>query len=470
MSEQGTAGHVSRVGMVVEDKYEVVRLLGAGGMGEVYEARHLQIARRVALKFLLPAVAADASLLERFRNEARAAGALRHENVAAVYDIGVAADRAPYIVMEFLEGRDCAEVLDAVKTFSPSRAASTIIQVCRGLSAAHSHGIIHRDLKPANLFLCRRADGAELVKILDFGIAKLRREAPVDHSTGEIFGTPFYMSPERARGDRAVDHRADIYASGVILYELLSGQRPYDGTSALQILHSILTREPEPLATLRRDIPASLCAVVHRAMAKLPEQRFASVEELERALHPFAPARESSLGSATRLGVTQPERNSDVAVSGTLPTAAFEAPRRGSFRSLVRARKHVAWAVAALAAFGITAWLLRSSDRGLDRTRAPAAASSARALPDAPPADRASGRSIDRPDVSERTGASPESRHIEPDLPRGAEPPRPPVPVSDRAATKRAARIVAAESHESGAAPAAPKPGALRIDHANPYQ
>lgn len=278
----------TRLGSVLDGKYELVRLLGRGGMGEVYEARHCQIGRRVALKFLLPDAARDERLVARFRVEARAAGSLAHENISAVYDVGCA-DGVHYLVMDYLDGADCARELASARVFSVSRAAEVGLQVCRGLASAHAHGIVHRDLKPANLFLCQRADGSELVKILDFGIAKLRVDGAslLATDTGATMGTPYYMSPEQARGDDGIDARTDLYALGVILYELLSGRRPIRGDMPLQVLHRILTETPKPLSRLRPELPPKLCAIVHRALAKARDERFASAEELARALSPF---------------------------------------------------------------------------------------------------------------------------------------------------------------------------------------
>ncbi len=209
----------------------MVRLLGSGGMGEVYEAQHSSIGRRFAIKFLHPLLAGNSEVVARFQREAQAAGGLENENIAAVVDIGTADDGAPYLVMEYLEGEDLAHLLVRGGPLPVPRAAYIIIQACRGLAAAHSRGIVHRDLKPENLFICKRNDGSDLVKVLDFGIAKLHTGRPGTGltQTGTTMGTPFYMSLEQARGAKEVDHRTDIYALGVILYEILSGTKPHPG-------------------------------------------------------------------------------------------------------------------------------------------------------------------------------------------------------------------------------------------------
>jgi len=280
----------SRVGEVVGEKYRLVRLLGEGGMGSVYEARHDVIGRRFAVKFLHAELASHPEILLRFRREAQAAGSLENENIAAVTDFGSSPDGAPYIVMEFLEGEDLAKTLARNGPLPVARAAHILIQVCRGLFAAHGRGIVHRDLKPENLLLQQRGDGGDLVKILDFGIAKLkstehRPEAAT--RTGITLGTPYYMPPEQARGQKELDERADIYALGVILFELLSGQKPHNGENYNAILYSILMGAAPRIEQFRPDLPPELAAVVHRAMAGEANQRYQSVSELSQALAPF---------------------------------------------------------------------------------------------------------------------------------------------------------------------------------------
>lgn len=281
--------HASRVGEVVGEKYRLVRLLGEGGMGSVYEARHDLIGRRFAVKFLHAELASHPEILARFRREAQAAGSLENENIAAVTDFGSSPDGAPYIVMEFLEGEDVAKTLARFGPMSIQRAAHILIQVCRGLFAAHGRGIVHRDLKPENLLLQQRGDGQDLVKILDFGIAKLKStEGPQNQTrTGITLGTPYYMPPEQARGQKELDERADIYALGVILFELLSGRKPHDGENYNSILYSILMQAAPRIETFRSDLPPDLAAIVHRAMAADPNDRFQTVSELSQALAPY---------------------------------------------------------------------------------------------------------------------------------------------------------------------------------------
>jgi serine/threonine-protein kinase len=277
-----------RVGAQV-DRYTIVRLLGKGGMGAVYEARHAKLGRRVAIKFLLPELAARAEILRRFENEAVAAGGLEHPNLVAVIDLGGAADGSPYLVMEFLQGEDCARLVRHVGALPVARAVNIVLQACRGVAVAHDAGIVHRDLKPENLFLTDVGDGGDQIKVLDFGIAKLR---PVDGQaatrTGSTFGTTHYMSPEQARGASEVDARTDVWSMGVVLYELLSGRKPFDAEQPLNVVHQILNATPPPLATARPGLPRGLVAAVERALRKDADARFPSIRALATALAPFA--------------------------------------------------------------------------------------------------------------------------------------------------------------------------------------
>jgi serine/threonine protein kinase len=277
----------SRVGSVV-DKYAIVRLLGKGGMGAVYEARHVALMRRVAVKFLLPELARNRELRHRFENEAKAAGRLEHQNVTAMTDFGVAPDGSPYLVMEFLHGEDCSKLIRRQGPLPVARVADIVTQACRGLSAAHRAQIIHRDLKPENLFLTRAGDGRDLVKVLDFGIAKLRlADGSFTTGTGAIFGTAHYMSPEQARGSSDVDGRTDVWALGAVLYELLSARKAFQGDQFLAVIDHILNRPPDALETLRPDLPPALVDLVGRALTKSAAERLASVEALAEKLAPF---------------------------------------------------------------------------------------------------------------------------------------------------------------------------------------
>jgi serine/threonine-protein kinase len=277
-------------GEVVGGKYRLTRFLAAGGMGSVYEAQHTVVKRRVAVKFLRADLAVERASLTRFQREAQAAGALESEHIAAALDFGIAGDGSPFIVMEYLVGESLASLLEREKRVPAGRAADLVAQACRGIETAHASGIVHRDLKPQNLFVARRQDGTDLVKVLDFGVAKLEAE---DHGagttrTGTVLGTPAYMSPEQARGEKLIDHRSDVYSLGAILYELLSGEKPHPGDSPNAVLYHIATHAPVPLAGLVPDLPEGLVAAIERAIAREPGERQASAAALAEELRAFA--------------------------------------------------------------------------------------------------------------------------------------------------------------------------------------
>ena len=254
----------SPIGKLVGGKYRIVRLLARGGMGVVYEAQHTVVRRRFAIKFLRRDLAERRDILNRFQREAEAAGALENDHVTAAIDFSISDDGTPYIVMEYLVGESLAALLEREGRLPIGRAADLVLQACRGVGAAHAAGIVHRDLKPHNLFVCRRDDGTDFVKVLDFGVAKLQAldEASAATRTGVVLGTAAYMSPEQARGDKLVDKRADVYALGAILYELVSLKRPHPGDSQNAILHHIATQPPVSLASVQPDLPADFVEVV----------------------------------------------------------------------------------------------------------------------------------------------------------------------------------------------------------------
>jgi serine/threonine-protein kinase len=348
-----------RVGQLLDRKYRIVRLLGEGGMGCVYEARHELIGRRIAIKFLHPDLALHSDILMRFRREAQAAGALESENIAAVTDFGESEDGAPYIVMEFLVGEDLAKLLQRTGPLPIERVIDVTLQACRGLAAAHDQGIVHRDLKPENLFVLRHGDGTDLIKVLDFGIAKLQRpDAASSTRTGAAMGTPYYMPREQARGQKDLDARADVYALGVIMYELLSGQKPYVGDGYNEILFRILTTTPPSLARLRPELPAALVSLVERAMAPEPAERIASVRELSTALTELLP-RVGTLPAAPAPAGTSAVAPAASTPSLTAPGAATTLPvptKRSSWGAFTLAGAVV------LAGLGSVAWRARRAE------------------------------------------------------------------------------------------------------------
>ena len=275
--------------------YEIVSPLGAGGMGEVYRARDARLSREVAIKLLPPELAGNPERLQRFEQEARLVGTLNHPNVLAVYDIGNA-DGVPYLVSELLEGQTLRERLRGIP-LGQRKAVEIAVQIAHGLAAAHERGIVHRDLKPENIFVT--ADGR--VKILDFGLAKtiassLRASgsetltvAGPQTQEGMVLGTVGYMSPEQVRGHSA-DQRSDIFSFGVILYEMLSGQRAFAGDSSVEVMNSILKEEPPEITTLRPNISHGLDRLVRRCLEKVPEERFQSAHDLAFALDAVGPS------------------------------------------------------------------------------------------------------------------------------------------------------------------------------------
>ena len=454
-----------RVGSVVAGKYRLVRLLGEGGMGEVYEAQHAIIGRRFAIKFLHAHLTRNPEVVARFQREAQAAGALENENIAAALDFGAADDGAPFLVMEFLEGEDLARLLARVGTLPVPRAVSIVIQACRGLLAAHDRQIVHRDLKPENLFICQRNDRSDLVKVLDFGIAKLCDMGAVTQS-GATMGTPSYMSMEQARGARDVDQRTDIYALGVILYETLGGAKPHPGSSCNEIIYHIITEPPRPLATLR-PLPPGLCAVVERAMAREACARFASVVDLAEALAPFAggpiaPLRpETAPRSATC--PLPPEACGPAPVWGgtaRLPAAGDETPlSKGTVRlpttneAASRGRRAGLWVALLVGVCGVgagAAWLLRSP-----------ASSRGRELPAVAPASRPTTEASPSPDAAPARAADPAARDQDA---------RPSGKLGSPDGGERPARVPAhARSDDSPARPASQRKNTRPFDRANPY-
>jgi serine/threonine-protein kinase len=281
-------------GDVLAGKYRIERVLGEGGMGVVVAALHLQLDERVAIKFLLPGALHNPEAVARFAREARAAVKIKSEHVARVSDVGTLETGAPYMVMEFLQGRDLAAVLAHGGPLAVADAAEYVLQACEALAEAHALGIVHRDLKPANLFLATRADGSPCVKVLDFGISKLTSASSSGADFGmtkthAIMGSPLYMSPEQMSSTRSVDARADIWAVGAILYELTTGSVPFLADSMPLLCGMILQEAPLAPRARRPDLPEAFDRLVLRCLEKDKNKRFQNVAELAVALAPFAP-------------------------------------------------------------------------------------------------------------------------------------------------------------------------------------
>jgi serine/threonine-protein kinase len=289
-------------GEVLDGKYRVEGIVGEGGMGAVAKATHLLRRAPVALKFMSGAVLSLPGAVERFVNEGVAASQIDSDHVVRIFDVGRLPSGAPYLVMEFLDGRDLGRVLEVEGPRLPvSRAVHFTVQILRALQTAHAAGIIHRDMKPSNCFIIERDGDPDFVKLVDFGISKVRSAdetpAPALTRTNSALGTPLYMSPEQARSPRDVDARTDLYSVGAILYEMLCARTPYTSETGefTEILFKIFTTEPEPIRTLTPDVPDGLAAVVHRALQRDREARFASASEMAEALAPFADARSNDI-------------------------------------------------------------------------------------------------------------------------------------------------------------------------------
>ncbi len=270
------------------DRYRIVRCIGAGGMGAVYEAMHDDLEKRVALKTLHPSMAREPEARARFLREGRAASRIRHPNVVEVFDVGQYNDTL-YLVMEHLTGEDLAGLLGRETTLPVERLVDLLLPVVAAVATAHEEGVVHRDLKPENIFLARTRNGADQPKVLDFGISKVANVAPEHRITGaaSMIGTPLYMSPEQAQG-QPVDGRSDQYSLGVILYECSTGRPPYEAPELYPLLHAIVEGRHATPRSLRPDLPADFEAVIERAMARDAADRYESMHALGRALLPFA--------------------------------------------------------------------------------------------------------------------------------------------------------------------------------------
>jgi len=269
-------------GDLIADRYRLTRLLGNGGMGVVWAARNEAIHRDVAIKLMLPRIAEDPASLQRFFNEARICGSIRHPGIVDVIDLGRAEDGSPFLVMELLEGETLGERLDRVKSMPPGVILPIARDIARTIAMAHKRGVIHRDIKPSNVFLQRVSEGEEVVKVLDFGISKvLSPEFETKTTgTGAVLGSPAYMSPERAMGDENLAPQGDVYSLGVILYEALAGRMPYLADNYNALIVDIATTDPDDIAAIAPGLPAVVVALVRDAMARDPSRRIATMDEL----------------------------------------------------------------------------------------------------------------------------------------------------------------------------------------------
>ena len=258
-------------------RYEILDKLGEGAMGVVYRARDQSLGRVVALKMLSAELSGEDELLQRFQREAEAVGRLSHPNIVTVYDVGDAEGQL-YMAMELLEGEDLRSLIERRVPIPLADRVRLLQQICEGIAYAHSRGVVHRDIKPANILVT--ADGR--VKLLDFGLARVATRSTITRQ-GVILGTPDYMAPEQAMG-KTTDRRSDAFSAGAVFYELLAGSKPFRSKTLHGVLYQIISEEPDPLLTVNPDLPAQLASLVHGMLRKDPEKRYASLEELGRAL------------------------------------------------------------------------------------------------------------------------------------------------------------------------------------------
>jgi serine/threonine-protein kinase len=352
------------IGRTLASRYLILREIGKGGMGVVYEAEHVGLGKRVAVKLLLDTYSEDREVLARFHMEARNASRIGHENIIDILDIGEHEGRS-FIVMEFLEGTDLRKVSLTAGALPFDRALSILRQICRGLSAAHQKGIIHRDMKPENVFVIPEKAGIrDFVKLMDFGISKIKaaHESQVRLTqTGAVVGTPLYMAPEQALAKPDIDHRVDVYSVGVMMYELFTGRPPFEATTYLGLITQHVHERPPSPRKVRPELPAALEKLILRALEKEPEKRFATIDEMAAALPPTLSSGPMSAASSGALaaapgGVALPVTPPSAVVTGFPTTIATVTPRA-----------RLMWigiAAAALVAIGVLAAVVVAMDGG----------------------------------------------------------------------------------------------------------
>jgi serine/threonine-protein kinase len=320
-SEAQAGAALLKVGDLLAGKYRVERILGEGGMGVVVAAHHELLDQHVAVKLLYQDIA-DREAQSRLLFEARACAKLQSEHVARVVDVDTGADGLPFIVMELLEGADLCQIADARGALPRWLVVDYVLQALEGLAHAHSRGIVHRDLKPSNLFLSNRADGTQIIKILDFGISKStdpvldagERKRAMQLTGGRaVLGSPPYMSPEQVRSPKTVDHRTDIWSLGIVMYELLTNSMPFGGDEINETFAQILEKDPQPIRQIVTGVPEGLERVVMKCLSKNRDHRFADVSELARALVAFGSG--TWMQSADRVQATL-SRGLEEAISG----------------------------------------------------------------------------------------------------------------------------------------------------------
>jgi serine/threonine protein kinase len=495
MTEQSTpsvgqAGPLRR-GDVVAGKYRVEETAGEGGMAIVYAAHHLVLDQRVAVKVLVADGARDEVTTERFVREAQAAARLQSEHAVRVMDAGVLSSGQPYLVMEFLEGCDLAELVELSGPIEVPEFTDYMLQALEGIAHAHAAGIVHRDVKPSNLFLALRPDGSNAIKVLDFGISKSTVEASgadVTKLTGKaVLGSPAYMSPEQVRNASSVDARSDVWSLGVSMYELLTGRMPFEGEGVGAMLAAILEADAVPVHELRPQVPEALSNAVMRCLRRNRDERWADVGELAAALAPFGTGARAALPESiaatlahaaklrrpTPLGafpVTSlaalvassdvdasvtppPSMRKAAAVDGARHAAAYaatlEQPQSTVVTHSTRRKGGLSRLAFLMTALGTGAIILLVATRGANApAAAPSAASPALASPTPPP-------------------QPPPSADVPPALPSAAVPPAPPpasvaLPTSPMPSTSVSAAAATRRPQRRWGSPAPPSMGSTR--------
>ncbi len=333
VEDENIGRSTNRVGQTLADRYKLLRLLGEGGMGQVYEAQHVNINKRFAIKMLRPEIVSNPEATQRFRQEAWSASSIGHENIIGIDDFATLPDGSVYLAMEFLDGQSLAERLKKGPPLDMAQALSAFMQICRGLGAAHDKGIIHRDMKPENVFIGDK-QGRLVVKILDFGIAKVSGADGTSHltRTGQIFGTPHYMSPEQALG-KPLDNRSDIYATGVMLYETFTGRIPFEAESFMGILTKHIMTPPQRPCEIAPDVPEVIEHVILTAMSKDPDHRYQDMASFHDALWSAAGELAPELVTATPSQPMKAPSSQPMPVSGlsqTYPAAPLVGGKRPS--------------------------------------------------------------------------------------------------------------------------------------------
>jgi serine/threonine protein kinase len=456
-----------REGDILAGKYRIDRILGAGGMGVVVAARHIRLDEHVAIKFLLPEMMEHGEAVARFEREARAAVKIKSEHVARVSDVGTLENGAPYMVMEYLQGSDLADWLRQRGPLPIEQAVDFLLQASEAIAEAHSLGIVHRDLKPANLFVIRRPDGSTSVKVLDFGISKMRgSSASVPDvsitKTSTMMGSPLYMSPEQMQSAKDADHRADIWALGIILQELLTGASPFIADTVPELVAKILSTPPPSLRARRPDAPEGLERVILTCLEKDRNRRFGSVADLALALAPYAPRhsrlsierisgvmREAGFGAST---VLPPSSNPVESAGGDGTQASWG--RTSAPRSRTGVTLLLAASVSAVLAAGAFLLLRKPTS---EASTAPTSALPSPLVTTTPPAPSPTPPPTASPPVITPTPVASASA-----VASALEPSRPPASAGTRKAPRPAAKPQAAAVRTATAA-AVPPPSPLPV-------